>query len=91
MFELFRVVDGGIVAMGDLFRAHVDFEGNVLVQRRVTRCSAAVDEPVEGLLPLCCVSARSVYVCAHHVLVLPRVGVASCCSGLWQVKRPECV
>lgn len=66
MFELFRVVDGGIAAMGELFRAHVDFEGNVLVQRRVTRCSAAVDEPVEGLLLTRCVRFWFVAVCTHH-------------------------
>ncbi len=48
MFNLFRLVDGGVHAMADMFRSHVEFEGQVLVQRRVSRCSAAVDEPSEG-------------------------------------------
>jgi hypothetical protein len=48
MFRLFREVEGGVVLMCNIFRDVVDADGMALVQKRIAKCSAAAEEPVDG-------------------------------------------
>lgn len=51
MFRLFREVEGGVALMCTIFRDVVDADGMAVVQKRIAKCSAAAEEPVDGQFP----------------------------------------